>query len=416
MREKVALFRFSVIGPLINSELPHGELKRRMKAISLRVYTIPCSSRRHVGQGTIEEWLYLYKRHGFDGLKPKGRKDRGKPRGISEDVLKKIAQLKKGNPRRPISLICYDLYQNGQIKSPHLPLSTIYRYLGKRRIHSPSNKMQQRRYACRYANEMWQSDVMYGPFIPHQKDGKSKRTYLFAAIDDASRLIVGAKFSPSEKLIHLKQVLKQAIQTYGIPTKLYVDNGRIYKAHELEVACAKINTHLIYATPYQPRGKGKIEKFFRRIRDQFLTGIKNIESLHTLNEAFHCWLQDQYNKSPHSAIDNETPLNRFLKLAHHIRRLKPDVPIEELFYHKESRQVQKDSTFRILNFLYEAPEHLIGKKIDVFFDSDDLKRILIKYHDKFEGFCKPIDYIQNSQIKRKPLIKEDDNDLSGFFT
>lgn len=152
------------------------------------------------------------------------------------------------------------------------------------------------------------------------------------------------------------------------------------------------------------------------MREQFLTGIQDINSLKELNEAFSCWLRDQYNRYPHSGIDDKKPLDIFLKLAPHIRRLPTDIPLEELFYHKENRLVQKDSTFRVWNFLYEAPEHLIGKKIDVFFDYDDLDRIIIKYQGKSEGVCKPIDYIDNSKIKRKPLDnKEDNDDLSGFF-
>ncbi|MFC1585988.1 DDE-type integrase/transposase/recombinase [Fibrobacterota bacterium] len=417
MREKIALFRFSVIGPLINGELAHGELKRKMKELSLRVYAIPDSRRRHVGRGTIEEWLYLYKHNGYDGLKPKNRSDRGKTRSISDEVLRKISLKKQEKPRRPIALICWDMYRNKEIDTPNQPLSTIYRYLHHKNPNAHAIKMQQKRYASRYANEMWQSDVMHGPWIPHQPGGKSHKTYLIAVIDDASRLIVGAGFYPAEKLINLKKILKEAIHTYGIPTKLYVDNGKIYKSHDMEIACAKIQIHLIYATPYQPRGKGKIERFFRRVREQFLTGIQNIHSLQELNEAFSCWLRDQYNRCPHSGIEGQKPLDVFLKLAHHIRRIPADIPLEELFYRKENRQVQKDSTFRVWNRLYEAPEHLIGKKIDVFFDYDDLSRIVIRYQGKSEGACKPIDYIDNSKIKRKPLDnKEDeDNDLSGFF-
>jgi len=223
VREKIALFRFSVIGPLINGELGHGELKRKLKELSLRVYDIPGSQRRHVGRGTIEEWLYLYKNKGYDGLKPKNRNDRGKTRFISSDVLQKIVRGKNNQPRRPVALICWDLYRKKEIDNPNLPLSTIYRYLHRKNPNAHAIKMQQKRYSSRYANEMWQSDVMHGPWIPHKPGEKSKKTYLIAVIDDASRLIVGAGFYPSEKLINLKKVIKDAIHTYGIPTKLYVD-------------------------------------------------------------------------------------------------------------------------------------------------------------------------------------------------
>jgi hypothetical protein len=234
---------------------------------------------------------------------------------------------------------------------------------------------------------------------------------------------VGAAFYPSEKLIHLKHLFRNAIETFGVPSKFYVDNGKIFKAHEMEVACAKINTVLIYATPYYPEGKGKIERFFRTVRDRFLTDIKNIKSLDELNSEFNLWLIDHYNKQPHGGINGETPLNRYLRLADSIRRLPGNVHIEELFYQQGKRQVAKDATFRMNNILYEAPEHLIGCKIEVFFDLDQAEKVAIAYNGKSEGYCKPVNFLDNARIKRKTIDydklnnpnKEDDDDTSSVL-
>ena len=246
---------------------------------------------------------------------------------------------------------------------------------------------------------------MHGPRLPHKPGEQAKKTYLFAIIDDASRLIVGAGFYPSEKLIHLKTTFRDAVRTYGVPRKFYVDNGRIFKAREMEVACAKINTILIYATPYYPAGKGKIEKYFRRVRDQFISGLRTVRSLEELNEAFGLWLADQYNRAPHAGIEGGIPLKRYLRLAEgHIRRVPANIHLDELFYKQETRIVNKDATFRVNNVLYEAPEHLIGKKIDVLFDNDAMERIMVRYQEKDEGYCRPADYLANARIKRKTII------------
>jgi len=423
-RDEIALFRFSVIGSLVSGEVAFGELNHRMKELSKRIWNIPYSTRRCIGWGTIEEWLYLYRKNGFDGLKPKQRNDRGRSRSIPLDVLKLVARTKQDNLRRPVSLICSDLYKQGKLKSPYLPLSTLYRFLGTLNLKQKAVKKQQKRYEHRYSNDMWQTDVMHGPAIPHKEGDKPQKTYLFAIIDDASRLIVGADFYSSEKLIHLKTALRQAICQYNIPRKLFVDNGRIYKAYELEVACAKLNTHLIYGTPYHAQGRGKIERFHKTLRDRFLTGLRDVRSLLELNQALHAWVADEYNRRPHIGIDNETPLDKYLRLCTNIRRLPPQLSLEELFYHQEKRQVAKDSTFRINNILYEAPEHLIGMKIDVLYDSDDMERVIIQYHGKSEGICKPIDYLANAKIKRKSINfnqilnkeREDDNDACCILT
>jgi len=368
LRQRIGLFRFSVIGPLINGELAFGEQKKKIIELSRRIYNIPGSYRRSIGKGTIEEWLLFYHKNGLEGLYPKRRKDQGACRRVPPDVLEKIIKLKRAQPRRPIGLIWRDLYEKGELTSVQAPLSTIYRYLSQIDFRRNPEMKEQKRYQASYANEIWQSDVMHGPYIPHEPGEKAKKTYLFAIIDDASRLVTDAGFYGSEKLINLKTTFREAIRTYGIPRKFYVDNGKIFRAQEMDIACAKINTILIYATPYYPAGKGKVEKFFRRVRDQFLTGLRTIRSLYELNETFHVWLTEQYNRVPHTGIDNEKPLDRYLRLAEgHIRRLPNNINLEELFYKQEKRQVGKDSTFRINNILYEAPEHLIGKKIEVFF-------------------------------------------------
>ncbi|MBN2254890.1 MAG: DDE-type integrase/transposase/recombinase [Deltaproteobacteria bacterium] len=403
LRQKIALFRFSVIGQLVNGELAHGELKRKIIELSRRTYSIPGTHRRRIGRGTIEEWLLLYRKHGYKGLEPKKRKDHGCCRSLSKMILEKIAQAKREQPRRSIFLICRDLYEKGVLETPALPISTLYRYLGHLNLKRTILKKEQKRYVCRFANEVWQSDVMHGPWIPILPGEKARKVYLFAILDDASRLVVGANFYPSEKLVHLKHVFREALKVYGVPRKFYVDNGRIYQAHELDVACAKINTVLIYATPYYPQGKGKIERFFKTVRDQFLTSVVKITSLEQLNQSFRHWLAQEYNRRPHSGIENQAPIDRYLSLADRIRRLPGNVSLEELFYHHEKRQVGKDGTFRINNVLYEAPEHLIGKKIDVFFDSDAMERVMVRYQGKSEGYCRPVDYLANSQIKRKPI-------------
>lgn len=426
LREKIALFRFSVIGPLINSQLEHGELKKQIRSLSKRKYTIPGTTRRFVGEGTISEWMGKYRDKGFEGLKPKMRRDKGRCRSVPRETLAIIAAKKHDNPRRPVNLICQDLYKQGKIDSFIQPIATLYRHLKVKKLKKlDSPKKQQKRFEHQFSNQMWQADVMYGPFVPHKKGGRPKRTYLFDIIDDASRLIVGAKFYVSEKLIHLKDVFKQAVITYGVPAKLFVDNGKIFKAHELEVACAKLSTALIFSTPYYPEGKAKVEKFHRRVREHLLTDIHDVTTLDELNEKFEEWLQNQYNRSPHQGIGGKTPLEKYLERTSHIRRLPAHIDVKELFYHEEQRQVGKDATFRINNILYEAPEYLIGNKIQVLFDSDDMDKVKIRFQGKDEGYCNPIDYIGNSRLKRKPVEpklnfydllnpnQEDDDDISS---
>jgi len=133
--------------------------------------------------------------------------------------------------------------------------------------------------------------------------------------------------------------------------------------------------------------------------------LRTIRSLEELNEAFHIWLGEQYNRMPHTGIEQEVPLKRYLRLAEgHIRRVPGHIHLSELFYQQETRIVNKDATFQVHNVLYEAPEHLIGKKIEVLFDSDAMEKIMIQYHGKSEGYSFPADYQANARIKRKTIV------------
>jgi putative transposase len=407
LREKIALFRYSVIGSLASAELAHGELKRRIRELSMCSYNIPNSCRKKVHAGTIAQWLRYYRKNGIEGLKPKSRSDHGAIRGIPADVGKAIIEKRTECPRMPLRIVLRKLHEEKNLPTLQIPLSTAYRHV---RTHLPKRPVpvtgrEQKRYSHRYPNDCWQGDTMHGIYIRDEQDGRSKKTYLIAFLDDATRLIVAARFFFSETVQHVKEVLREAVLTYGVPAKLYLDNGRNFCAEDIEIACAAMRCALIHTTAYYPEGKGKIERFFRTVRDSFITGLSTVHSLSALNEAFDAWLQHEYNRRPHGGIDGAVPLDTFLKNAENrLRRLPAAIDPAELFCRKESRQVAKDATFRINNALYETEEHLIGRKVNVLFDKDDpLKKVKVFDGPIFIHIVKPIDYIANSQVRRREI-------------
>jgi putative transposase len=415
-RERIALFRYGVIGPLASAELAHGELKRRIRELSTCTYTIPNSRRKNVRPGTIAQWLHWYRRNGIEGLMPKRRSDRGALRGVPDDIGKAIIEQRTETPRMPLRLVLRKVDMEKNIPALQVPLSSAYRYL---RIHLPKRPVpttgrEQKRFSHRYPNDCWQGDTMHGIYIRDELDGRSRKTYLIAFIDDATRLITGARFFFSETVQHVKEVLREAVLTYGVPAKLYLDNGRNFCADDIEIACAAMRCALIHTTAYYPEGKGKIERFFRTVRESFITGLSTVHSLVELNEAFDAWLQHEYNRRPHGGIEGALPLDTFLKNAENrLRRLPAAIDPAELFCRKESRQVAKDATFRINNALYETEEHLIGRKINVLFDKDDpLKKVKVFDDRIYVHTVKPIDYISNSQVRRRE-INSDNNDMKG---
>jgi putative transposase len=414
VREEIALFRFSVIGSLISGELSHGDLTKHIAELSKRRYSIPYTYRTSIGHGTIEDWLYAYRYNGFEGLKPKMRSDQGKVRQIDETTLKTIIDFREQHPRMPLRLVLNTLRKENRIPTQPFPLSTLYRYL---RRHAPRRKIpqtgrEQKRFQYRFPNDCWQGDVMHGPYIK-ENSTSAKKTYLIAFIDDATRLITGAQFFFSEATVNVKEVLRTAVLTYGIPSKLFLDNGRNFRADDIEIACAAMKCALIHSTAYYPQGKGKIERFFRTVRDCFLTTLKPVTSLTDLNMHFDNWLADQYNRSAHSSLEGATPLDSFLaKAENHIRRLGSHIDHNELFCKKETRIVSKDATFRVNNILYEAEEQLIGRKITVLYDKDDpAKKVKVFDGAVFVHSAIPIDYISNAHARRREIFSKEDYSL-----
>lgn len=404
-REQVAMFRFGVIGALVSGELAHGELKQKLLELSSRRYSIPFSPRTSIGFGTLEEWLSAYRHRGFEGLKPAVRSDHGRIKVIRPQLKQELIALKREQPKLSAKSITQNLLRQNIMKPGEISHTTIYRLFSQEGLKRKASKTgkEQKRFVYRYPNDCWQGDVMHGPYIKDWQSPHSRKTYLIAFIDDASRLIAGAAFFFAETAANTKTVLRRAVQTYGVPSRLYLDNGKNFCADGIRLACARMRTALIHTTPYYPEGKGKIERFFRTVRSRFIPWLRNITSLTEMNNCLDQWIQNEYNRAPHSALDNAHPLDVFLKnIEGRLRRFPHHVDPAELFCKKESRLVAKDGTFRINNILYEAEEQLIGRKIDVVFDTDHPTHLVkVFHHGGYIHSATPIDYLANSKAKRK---------------
>jgi len=252
-----ALFRLSVLGPLVSREqLAHGELQQLIRELSAREYTIPGTQRRHLGEKTIQAWYYAWRRNGLDALVPKPRADRGTSK-LSPELQEAILAAKQANPRRSVRQIVRLLEAAGTVPSGTLSRSAVHRLLQQhglsQLIGSASVPEEKRSFAAEFAGSIWYGDVMHGPRVPHK--GQLRKTYLVSLIDDASRLVAHSAFCLGETALDIEGVLKQALLRRGVPIKLVVDNGAAYRAHTLQGLCARLGIHLIFCRPYAPEGK-----------------------------------------------------------------------------------------------------------------------------------------------------------------
>jgi transposase InsO family protein len=369
----MALFRLSVLEPLVSRDrLQRGELQQIIRELARREYAIPGSRRCYLGEKTIEAWYYAWRQQGIAGLTPKTRIDRGLSK-LPANVQEAIVAAKRANPKRSIRQLKHLLETAGVVARGTLSRSAIHRLLqqqGLSRIKgSASEPEEHRRFVAEFANSIWYGDVMHGPTVTVQ--GRRCKAYLVTLLDDASRLIAHSAFCPGETALDIEGVLKQAVLKRGLPRKLVVDNGPAYRAATLQGICARLDIRLIYCRPYAPEGKGKLERWHRTFREQFLSELdtSGIKGLDDLNARLWAWIEQVYHRRPHAGLDDKTPLARYQQDLPNIRLLgQKAAQLDAIFYHRVKRKVRKDGTVSYQGKDFEVPYELSGKTVQLVVD------------------------------------------------
>jgi len=219
-KRDVAVFRYSIISDVVNGrDLSWGEQERLIREKCLRKWSIPFSEKTRISRGSVLNWIKAYKNSNGDirSLYPRSRKDKGKSRAMDEDTCLGLLQLRKQMPAATVPILMDEMIARGLV-TPGIELksSTVYRFLNQHGMMRQKRPAEDRRkFEAPGPNELWQSDVMHGPRI--QVDGKLRKTYLIAIIDDHSRLIPHGEFYLSEGLPSYLNALEQAFLKRGLP-------------------------------------------------------------------------------------------------------------------------------------------------------------------------------------------------------
>lgn len=253
-RNELALFRFSLIAPLVNKTVT-GSAKDYLEAICARSYQIPGVGTKELSPNTVRRWLSDYRRFGLEGLKRKPRNDKGLSRTLTANGAQTIKEMKELHPEKTAASIYYTLLSNG-VFDPPVSLSTVQRYLKKLDLKTDNCVIERKRFTFEFANDCWQTDTLVGPYL--LIDGKKKRTYLMAFLDDASRLLVHGTFFFEENSQNLQTVFKKAVLKRGIPKRVFCDNGKVFDSLQLRLICASLSVILSHARPYSPASKGYV--------------------------------------------------------------------------------------------------------------------------------------------------------------
>ena len=257
LSEQVALFRYGLISPLLNNQVTSK--KDYIAEICGKVHNVPYYGRKSFAPKTIESWLRDYRRGGFTALKPKGRSDKGSCRALKPEEKEHILELRKKYRFLSVVLFYEQLVRDATVTPDNVSYHTIYRLLKINNLleRDALPPKERKRFSYDKINILWQGDMSVGYYLII--GGKKYRTNLFVFLDDCSRLVPFGQFFFNEKFDCMKTVLQQALARRGIPKMIYVDNGKVYHAGQLHLACASLGITLTHTQPYDPQAKGNVK-------------------------------------------------------------------------------------------------------------------------------------------------------------
>ncbi len=409
---EAAMWRYEIIAPLLSTEGPRGSLRKAIKRISKDLHRHPHLGLKRVAPRTIEEWLTRYRRGGLEGLKDGARRDKGKSRKIDDELAEAIEAIVRAHPELDGPGLMEELHAELPGRGGDFPsLSTVYRFCDAHGLvigASTSEPRDHRAYAFDLAGDCWQADVMYGPAIA-MPDGSRRKTYLIAILDDATRVIAHAQFYFDQQLQSLRDCLKQALLKRSVPTRLYMDNGKIFRSRMIQLLCARLGIHLIHSRPYRPQGRAKLERWFRRVRRSFLARLEidRLVSIDELNRLLFAWVEGHYHVHPHRGLDGRTPIDCWLERSGGLRPLPPQANLDELFYEEVTRRVAKDGTVSVKSNRHKAGPDWISAKVTIRFDPFDRRRLFLVQPDTSMLEIFPLDLRSNRHVRRGQREEEE---------
>ena len=381
-RQAVALFRYSLIREAADPALGTRERGALVRALAERDHLGPTGERVRVSRNTLDRWIRGWRTGGFDALLPDPRV--GRPR-VDLDMLELAVTLKREQPRRSaaqIATVIAERYGH----SPHeRTLERHFRRVGlDRELAAERGGLRAfGRFQAEAPNQLWTADALHGPVVAGCK------AYLFAAIDDHSRALVGYRWALAEDTLRLEAALRAGFAARGLPGALYVDNGSPFISRQLERCLAVLGIRLVHSRPGQPQGRGKIERVFRTVREQFLVELEargGAADLEELNRLFGTWVEGVYHHRTHSET-GQTPMERFLAGAS--PRLPSPAELHQAFLWAEHRQVTKQAMVSLFGNRYQVDPALVGATVELVFDPFDLAHIEVRYQQRPMGAAVP---------------------------
>ncbi len=415
--EAVAVFRSQIIGALTHRELDRGELSELLAELSRQRWRAPGSDHtRTYAVSTLERWLGRYRDGGLEALRPKPRDDRGRGRNLTPEQRDLLLAIRREHPSASVPVILRTLRLDGRLDEKAVSAPTVRRLyaqhgLDKVPMRDGAGPKQRLRWQAERPGAIWHGDVCHAS--PIVCDGVSRPVRIHGLLDDASRYVIALEAHPTEKESDLLAVLVRAVRKHGPPDALYLDNGSTYRGDMLRLACARMGVTLLHAKPYDPEARGKMERFWRTLREQCLDFLGSCSSLHDVNVRLFAWLDQHYHASPHASLLGRSPERVYASAPRAPDRFD-EKKLRAALTARVRRRVRRDSTVSIDGADWELDQGFLAGRLVM------VARCLVEpteapwvEHDGKRYELHPVDAVGNAHRKRQPRRVEVEPKLGG---
>jgi transposase InsO family protein len=402
--EAVAIFRSEIVGGLTRRELSRGELRVELLALAKQRWRAPDADlTRSYGLRTLERWYYAYRKGGLEALRPEPRSDRGRAQALSPAQRQLLLDIRREYPFATVPTILRTLTHDGRIAAGAVSDTTVRRLYAQHGLDriplrdGPAGKVRLRWQAER-PNALWHGDVCHGPAL--LIGGSTRPLRIHGLVDDASRYVVALEAHHTEQEVDMLGLLVRATRKHGAPDALYLDNGSTYRGDILSTACARLGISLLHARPHDPQARGKMERFWRTLREGCLDFLGQLSSLHDVNVRLWAFLDQHYHVAAHASLMGRSPAVVYETAE------RPADPVDETMLRnaltvRVRRRVRRDSTLPLDGADWETDQgFLAGRLVTV-------ARCLVESHEPpwidHEGkrlLLRPVDPVHNARRKR----------------
>lgn len=251
-----ALVRYQVISAYLALNPNRGQRGPLLEHLAEKVWTDTDGQPFQPAAETIRSWVRRYRKDGLRGLADKERPTRGSS-VLTPAVIELACQLKLDVPERSLDRILRILEDTQAVEPGLVRRSTLHRALQRAGLSARLARIPDAedldRFEAAATNDLWQSDMLVGPWLPDPDEpGKSRRAYLYAFLDDHSRLVLHGRWSFKGDLPALELVFRRSLQKYGVPKRVYYDNGATYRSGHMRQIVAEMGIHAHRVHPHVP--------------------------------------------------------------------------------------------------------------------------------------------------------------------